>query len=81
MSEETAPKPDASVALKPFRPSTPKELKERAGELGERARDAGIKPVKDMITTYVHKVFDAAEGFLRGLEGKDEEDEEKKEGE
>ena len=48
---------------------TAEELKAEFHEIGERARDAGLKPLRKMVRAYVDNFLDSVDGLLSALEG------------
>jgi len=53
---------------------TPTELAESLIELKDRAKAAGIQPLRNVITSYASTIIGAVDGLLEALEGKKKKD-------
>lgn len=63
--------PEASVAEEDDEEDTldPEALRKEVRHLRDRARDAGLTPLRRMIRAYIENTIDAADSLLGALEG------------
>ena len=51
-------------------PITPTEFVESLGELKDKAKAAGLRPIRKMLSSYVSQGLSVVDGLLESLEGK-----------
>jgi len=51
-------------------PVTPTEFVESLGELKDKAKAAGLRPIRKMLSSYVSQGLSVVDGLLESLEGK-----------
>ena len=51
-------------------PLTPTEFVESLGELKDKAKAAGLRPIRKMLSSYVSQGLSVVDGLLESLEGK-----------
>jgi len=51
-------------------PLSPTEFVESLGELKDKAKAAGIRPIQKMVTSYISQGLAMVDGLLESLEGK-----------
>ena len=56
------------------KPISPTELADSLVELKDRAKAAGIRPVQNMVTSYISQGLSMVDGLLESLEGKKKKD-------
>ena len=56
------------------KPISPTELADSLVELKDRAKAAGIRPVQNMVTSYISQGMAMVDGLLESLEGKKKKD-------
>ena len=56
------------------KPISPTELADSVVELKDRAKAAGIRPVQNMVTSYISQGMAMVDGLLESLEGKKKKD-------
>ena len=49
---------------------SPSELVESLAELKDRAKAAGLRPIQNMVTSYISQGLSMVDGLLESLEGK-----------
>ena len=52
------------------KPLSAENLRAEIDEIGTRAKSAGLKPLRNMVQSYVNQTLDAVDGLLSALEGK-----------
>ena len=52
------------------KPLSAETLRAEIDEIGTRAKSAGLKPLRNMVQSYVNQTLDAVDGLLSALEGK-----------
>ncbi len=62
--EEPEEKPEAEE-----KPLSVDELRTELGDIGSRAKGAGLKPFRHMVRAYLDQTLDAVDGLLSALEG------------
>ena len=62
--------PDEEVNPEEERPLTVENLRAEIDEIGSRARNAGLKPFREMMREYLDQTLDAVDGLLSAFEGK-----------
>ena len=53
---------------------SPSELVESLAELKDRAKAAGLRPIQNMVTSYISQGLSMVDGLLESLEGKKKKD-------
>jgi hypothetical protein len=69
----TAVKEEPTVVIEPEEdndPLTPTEFVESLGELKDKAKAAGLRPIRKMLSSYVSQGLSVVDGLLESLEGK-----------
>ena len=51
------------------KPLSAENLRAEIDEIGTRAKSAGLKPLRNMVQSYVNQTLDAVDGLLSALEG------------
>jgi molecular chaperone GrpE (heat shock protein) len=51
-------------------PISVENLRAEIDEIGSRAKNAGLKPFRHMVRSYIDQTLDAVDGLLSALEGK-----------
>ncbi len=75
-AEDEAPKePEVVQDETSEEPITAEEFTERVGELVNRARDAGLRPARMMVSSYMKQGLRVVDGLLDALEGGNGEEE------
>tara|TARA_R100000789_G_scaffold54989_1_gene53680 strand:- start:252 stop:608 length:357 start_codon:yes stop_codon:yes gene_type:complete len=76
--EQDAPVEDeVTVEEKPvltIEGTSPAELIESLAELKDRAKAAGLRPIQNMVTSYISQGLSMVDGLLESLEGKKKKD-------
>ena len=73
--EESEDKPaapkaeDADDADDDDEPLSVENLRAESDEIGTRAKSAGLKPLRNMVRSYVDQTLNAVDGLLSALEG------------
>ena len=68
-SEDKPAAPKAEDADADDEPFSVENLRAEMGEIGTRAKSAGLKPFRHMVRAYLDQTLDAVDGLLRALEG------------
>ena len=69
-SEDKPAAPKAEDADADDEPFSVENLRAEMGEIGTRAKSAGLKPLRHMVRAYIDQTLDAVDGLLSALEGK-----------
>ena len=69
-AEDKPAVPKAEVADEDDEPLSVENLRAEIDEIGTRAKSAGLKPLRNMVQSYVNQTLDAVDGLLSALEGK-----------
>ena len=72
VSDEEGPPVEAAVSEEESedKPLSAENLRAEIDEIGTRAKSAGLKPLRNMVQSYVNQTLDAVDGLLSALEGK-----------
>ena len=68
-SEDKPAAPNAEDADADDEPFSVENLRAEMGEIGSRAKSAGLKPFRHMVRAYIDQTLDAVDGLLSALEG------------
>jgi|TARA_Y100000296_G_scaffold26936_1_gene31605 uncharacterized phage protein gp47/JayE len=53
-----------------IKPISPTELAESLSELKDKVKEAGMRPLQNVVTSYASTIIGAVDGLLEALEGK-----------
>ena len=66
----TAVKEEPTVVVEEEDPLCPTEFVESLGELKDKAKAAGVRPIRKLLSSYVNTGLSVVDGLLESLEGK-----------
>ena len=66
----TAVKEEPTVVVEEEDPLSPTEFVESLGELKDKAKAAGLRPIRKLLSSYVNTGLSVVDGLLESLEGK-----------